>query len=613
MVKTEAGVAAALKNNCSNSPMLQLLLASSLVSRSNLPRVASSTGVLSEPLVGAHPANLLRLAAGNDDPTWANKHHVNISVTPALVGVANPIADYGLADFGNPPYGPVGLQDVAPQFVPTNELGCAPFQNDAPDRTSLVAGKIALMKRGNCSFYDKVLNAQRGGAVAVIIVNGRFDPLPFSMTTVGAGASAGEVTIPSVIISYSVGAELIAATDPHQPPHAISMRWSLGSGGDVKLWTWSSDAATTSLKEQLDGSVLHQLYKQGQDSLEVHYVIFSCATPNSDVCGDQCLAGSHGRYCGLKTCLAGSSGWVDPKSGVAAPCVSGDKVVMEDLRQMCILNTTAGASVRGSNNEPFANPFYLYYLKRFNENCYNASSRGFGPSGEMNFVPNETCFSDQFVAATANAYARSVGGAAKSLDYYGPVYLCLDASVGGDRDLSSFNPAGTVPLMEVELAEQLGDGIWKAPTLQINGEHYEGSLGSIGPIAAAVCALQDEATRQSTACAGVPTPAPAPDSGPSSGVAAGTVVGALLGVSAFFAGGFFFYKRSATLQASTDSRRQQLGDWMARQSGGASGPSRVLATPSSGAATAMNPISGRAGTSVKYAATPEEHFDYNEL
>ena len=144
----------------------------------------------------------------------------------------------------------------------------------------------------------------------------------------------------------------------------------------------------------------------------MHYVIFSCATPNSDVCGDQCLAGSHGRYCGLKTCLAGSSGWVDPKSGVAAPCVSGDKVVMEDLRQMCILNTTAGASVRGSNNEPFANPFYLYYLKRFNENCYNASSRGFGPSGEMNFVPNETCFSDQFVAATANAYARSVGGAA---------------------------------------------------------------------------------------------------------------------------------------------------------------------------------------------------------
>ena len=133
-------------------------MASSLVSRSNLPRVASSTGVLSEPLVGAHPANLLRLA-GNDDPTWANKHHINISVTPALKRSDNPIADYGLADFGNPPYGPVGLQDVAPHFVPTNELGCAPFQNDGPDRTSLVAGKIALMFRGNCSFYDKVLNA----------------------------------------------------------------------------------------------------------------------------------------------------------------------------------------------------------------------------------------------------------------------------------------------------------------------------------------------------------------------------------------------------------------------------------------------------------------------
>ncbi|WP_279426289.1 S8 family peptidase [Anaeromyxobacter terrae] len=63
-----------------------------------------------------------------------------------------------------------------------------------------LAGKAALVRRGTCSFYQKALNAQNAGAVAVVLYNnaaGRVSP------TV-AGTSA--ITIPVVAVSAAEGA-----------------------------------------------------------------------------------------------------------------------------------------------------------------------------------------------------------------------------------------------------------------------------------------------------------------------------------------------------------------------------------------------------------------------
>lgn len=62
-----------------------------------------------------------------------------------------------------------------------------------------IAGNIALIDRGSCSFPVKVLNAQAAGAIAAIIVNNQ-DGLPAPMT----GSSDG-VTIPAVMISRQDG------------------------------------------------------------------------------------------------------------------------------------------------------------------------------------------------------------------------------------------------------------------------------------------------------------------------------------------------------------------------------------------------------------------------
>ncbi len=81
---------------------------------------------------------------------------------------------------------------------------CEPLQN-----TSALSGNIAVIRRGVCEFGFKVLAAENAGAIAVIMINNvAGDPI-----TMGAGSDGGSVTIPSIMISDTDGAALIAALE----------------------------------------------------------------------------------------------------------------------------------------------------------------------------------------------------------------------------------------------------------------------------------------------------------------------------------------------------------------------------------------------------------------
>jgi extracellular elastinolytic metalloproteinase len=68
-------------------------------------------------------------------------------------------------------------------------------------RASLT-GRIALIDRGVCTFADKILNAQRAGAVAVVVANNQGDGL---LTMGGTGSG---VSIPSVFVGQTTGTTL---------------------------------------------------------------------------------------------------------------------------------------------------------------------------------------------------------------------------------------------------------------------------------------------------------------------------------------------------------------------------------------------------------------------
>jgi len=73
-----------------------------------------------------------------------------------------------------------------------------------------MAGKIAIIMRGNCAFVDKVQNAQDAGAVAAIIVN-NVAGAPFVM-----GGTQASITIPAIMVSDVDGAAIIAALQAPQ-------------------------------------------------------------------------------------------------------------------------------------------------------------------------------------------------------------------------------------------------------------------------------------------------------------------------------------------------------------------------------------------------------------
>ncbi len=81
--------------------------------------------------------------------------------------------------------------------------GCSALTNAAA-----VAGNIALVDRGTCSFQTKAATAQAAGAIGVIVVNNvPGDP---TLLTMGGDATQPNITIPAVLISYNDGATIKA-------------------------------------------------------------------------------------------------------------------------------------------------------------------------------------------------------------------------------------------------------------------------------------------------------------------------------------------------------------------------------------------------------------------
>ncbi len=81
--------------------------------------------------------------------------------------------------------------------VAVPEMGCSPLENGEQ-----MAGNIAVITRGACTFTEKARNAQAAGAVAVIITDDRAQglvPMP--------GNFSG-VTIPAMMVTQDGGARL---------------------------------------------------------------------------------------------------------------------------------------------------------------------------------------------------------------------------------------------------------------------------------------------------------------------------------------------------------------------------------------------------------------------
>lgn len=125
-----------------------------------------------------------------------------------IINAPEPIAGLyrnALAGFGPPlPEEPLtaDLVLVIDDQAPEND-GCGFITNGAA-----IAGKIALVDRGECTFISKVEALQAAGAVAVIVVNN----VPGDPIAMGGSGGQG-IVIPSVMISANDGSTIKAALE----------------------------------------------------------------------------------------------------------------------------------------------------------------------------------------------------------------------------------------------------------------------------------------------------------------------------------------------------------------------------------------------------------------
>ncbi len=125
---------------------------------------------------------------------------LNVSAPAAVAGTYT----IGLAEFG-PAIDATGVSgtlvaalDPADTTGPTTFDACSPITN-----ASAVAGRIALVDRGNCNFVVKTMNAQDAGAIAVVVADNRVESLPPGMAGVDPS-----ITIPTISVSQADGAAL---------------------------------------------------------------------------------------------------------------------------------------------------------------------------------------------------------------------------------------------------------------------------------------------------------------------------------------------------------------------------------------------------------------------
>ena len=118
--------------------------------------------------------------------------------SPASLAGLYPIAE---ADFSTPLTSLDEMSEALVAAEPT--LACSPLTN-----ADKLAGKVAIVRRGDCMFVDKVDLAAKAGAVAAIVVDNVESDTPFNMAGPGS-----RTAIPAVLIRRRDGELLISAGD----------------------------------------------------------------------------------------------------------------------------------------------------------------------------------------------------------------------------------------------------------------------------------------------------------------------------------------------------------------------------------------------------------------
>jgi hypothetical protein len=137
--------------------------------------------------------------------------------TPMIFKVDAPVNIAGNYDYGYPTdWGPTTLpatvtgQAAWGYNAAGDSLGCTPL-------TTNLTGKIAVLRRGACSFSLKAYHAQQAGAVGTLLLNHTYNAAGGGIVNMLGGDSASAVTTPTVFLTRDDGDIILAELDNGTP------------------------------------------------------------------------------------------------------------------------------------------------------------------------------------------------------------------------------------------------------------------------------------------------------------------------------------------------------------------------------------------------------------
>ncbi|CAI2370218.1 unnamed protein product [Moneuplotes crassus] len=249
-----------------------------------------------------------------------------------------------LADFGHIPYGHTVVGQVV--YLADNSDGCKSF--DETLKAFKDPNPIVIVKRGGCSFVQKVRNIEYGGGKLAIIVDEKDHENVKFITMVNDGTGNG-IGIPSLLINKKPGSQIIdffeTNTDQKKEQAKFVMKFDMKNQEnhvryDLLLSTYQDRA--------LDFVSEFKSYHErlaGQVTMTPRYFSWPCFGCDDETKQADCFG--NGKYCAID---------------YRDLAMKGTDILLANVRQKCIYKN----SMENQKNDKL----WWDYVTRAHSSCY---------------------------------------------------------------------------------------------------------------------------------------------------------------------------------------------------------------------------------------------------
>jgi hypothetical protein len=249
------------------------------------------------------------------------------------------------ADFGHIPYGHTLVGRGV--FIAENEYGCDSYGNSLKQFDD--PNPIVFIKRGECSYVQKVRNAEHGGSKLAVIVDEKNDENIKYIVMMNDGTGNG-IIIPSVLLNKDPGNTIIDFLTSNEDSVTKNVKFMVNfkmnhPDNHVEYHLLLSTYQDRALDFVTDFKTFHE--RLGDNvSMTPHYFSWPCFGCDDEIKKEDCFG--NGKYCAVD--------YNDLN-------MKGTDILLANIRQKCIYKN----SLKNKQNDSD----WWEYVSRAHASCYN--------------------------------------------------------------------------------------------------------------------------------------------------------------------------------------------------------------------------------------------------